>query len=102
MSAPSSRSWDSVVSAFGEGIVYTIVGLIIGCSFVVGTYLLSRSIIFSLILFFVIALPLYFGGQAYLIVKLKRAGSQKGSSDRLILLVATRFGFCVLTLPVLS
>jgi hypothetical protein len=98
MSLPGDTSW--IPKEVGQVILYSIVGMIVGCLFVVGSYLLSHSLTFTIVAFAVVAIPLYFGSHLYLWYTV---GRLKKNKEELRIRVALYFtlvhGFCLYTLP---
>jgi len=91
-----------VRQTISQAILYRILGMIFGCLYVVGVYLISHSVYVTLILFIAVALPLHFGGLFYVLRRVKRSRMMKEEIPiRLFLYQATWQGFTHYTLPAL-
>ncbi len=98
----NTRSDQWVPKEVGQAISYRILGMILGCLFVAAVYLVSHSVYVALILFIATALPLHFGGNFYLLRRMKRSRVTKREIPiGLFLYQAAWQGFSLYTLPAL-
>lgn len=100
MNIPSDQSWTS--KELGQSILCRITGATFGCLFVIGTYSLSRSLDLTILLFIVVATPLYFGTGFYVRHRIRLSKNNKREVPvRLALSWVFVRGFCIWTIPAL-
>src|SRR5690348_9040347 len=86
----------------GQAILYRMTGAILGSLFVLGTYSLLRSAAVALLLFLVVATPLYFGSGFYVRHRIRRSkNNNEGFPVRLGLFWLFVRGFFIWTIPAL-
>ena len=97
------REWSDQDSQEGKLLLYGILGMLIGSSYVVVIYLVSHSPSLTLLSFGVVALPLAVGRTAYLQYKARRIKKNKDEkfSRRFFVAYFIVTGFAIYTLPFL-
>jgi ABC-type uncharacterized transport system permease subunit len=80
-------------------ILYRAVGAVLGCLFVVGSYMLSQSLGTTLIFFAAVAIPLWFGGDFYVYYRIRYAKKDGRLPIRAIVYRSIAHAFCIFAVP---
>lgn len=84
-----------------RSLLYRIMGVVFGCLLVLGTYSLTHSVESALLLFIVVATPLYFGTGFYVKHRIRHSKNTGGEIPvQLALSWVFVRGFCIWTIPV--